>query len=95
VTVKLSVILPTVISPGKDLAADFGPAFGTWLREGDTSAWAQLHGLSATSILTGDLDGNGIDDILIDFGPSYGIWVWVNNTSWFQLHPATGNQMVA
>jgi hypothetical protein len=24
---------------------------------------------------TGDLNGNGLDDLLIDFGQSYGVWL--------------------
>ncbi len=34
---------------------------------------------------TGDLDGNGRDEVVIDF-TGYGVWVWANNQSWSQLH---------
>ena len=44
--------------------------------------WTQLHSVSPEEVVTGDLDGNGVDEIIIDFGPSYGVWVRMNNTSW-------------
>ena len=34
---------------------------------------------------TGDLDGDGRDDVIIDF-PGGGIWIWRNNGIWAQLH---------
>jgi hypothetical protein len=36
-------------------------------------------------MVEGDLDGNGIDDIVFDFG-SYGTYVFYNNSSWTKLH---------
>src|SRR6185436_12769526 len=58
-----------------DLVVDFG-ASGTWiLFDGNTSGWAQFHPATARNIVTGDLDGNGIDEVILDFGSAYGIWV--------------------
>jgi hypothetical protein len=34
------------------------------------------------------------NDVVIDFGPGVGIWVWQNNSTWRQLHPASGQNMV-
>ncbi len=53
--------------PWKDLAVNFGPGVGVWaLRQ---TSWTQVHGLSAEKMATGDLDGNGLDDLVFDFGP--------------------------
>ncbi len=37
-------------------------------------------------MVTGDMDGNGKDEVIIDFGSPYGIWVRYNNSSWSKLH---------
>jgi hypothetical protein len=38
---------------------------------------------------TGDLDGNGKDDVVIDFGQPAsgptGLWKWMNNSAWIKL----------
>jgi hypothetical protein len=80
---------------GDDLVIDFGPGFGTWmLHDGDTvNGYALLHTGSPESIVTGDLDNNGIDEVILDFGAA-GIWVRVNNSSWSQLHTANPTRMV-
>lgn len=81
------------LQAGKDLLVDFGPAHGIWtLYDGQT--WAQLHALSPESMITGDLDGNGVDDAVIDFGSANGIWVHLNDASWFQLHALSPDYMV-
>jgi hypothetical protein len=67
------------------LLVDFGAAYGEWILNYGVS-WTQLHPVSPEEVVTGDLDGNGVDEIVIDFGPSYGVWVRMNNTSWVQLH---------
>ena len=58
-----------VLPPSRDdLVIDFGASWGLWTRDGDTGGWSQLHTASAKSIVTGDLDGNGIDEVIVDFG---------------------------
>jgi hypothetical protein len=37
-------------------------------------------------ITTGDMDGNGLDDVIIDYGPGTGIWVRMNNDTEVKLH---------
>jgi hypothetical protein len=37
-------------------------------------------------MVTGDMDGNGKDEVIVDFGPGYGIWVRMNNVWWVKLH---------
>jgi len=43
-------------------------------------------------IVTGDLDGNGRDEIAIDFGTA-GLWIWLNDTGRQQLHHVSPEQM--
>ena len=38
------------------------------------------------AIATGDMDGNGNDEVIVDFGPGIGLWVRMNNSTWVQLH---------
>jgi len=45
-------------------------------------------------MVTGDIDNNGLDEVIIDFGAPYGIWVWMNNSSWSQLHSLSSDSMV-
>ena len=75
-----------------DLVVDFGPTNGLWLRNGDTAGWTQLHTLSAKNIVTGDLDGNGTDEVIVDFGPQ-GIWIYYNRSNWVLRHLSTANRM--
>ena len=56
--------------PWKDLAVNFGPGVGVWaLRQ---TSWTQVHGLSPELMASGDLDGNGLDDLVLDFGSGVG-----------------------
>ena len=82
------------VPPGRDLAfqlfgppaeviIDFGPGVGLWVWQ-NNSTWAKLHGFSASTLVTGDLDGNGQAEVIIDFGPGVGLWVWQNNSTWRQ-----------
>ena len=68
-----------------NLLADFGPSYGEWMLIYG-AGWAQLHDGSPEEVVTGDMDGNGVDEIILDFGPFYGVWVRVNNSSWVHLH---------
>ena len=36
---------------------------------------------------TGDMGGNGKDEVIIDFGPDIGLWVRKNDTYWIKLPP--------
>lgn len=53
--------------PREDLAIDFGPTYGAWILAGAT--WTPLHGLSPLAMVTGDLVGNGSDDLLLTSAP--------------------------
>jgi len=48
------------------------------------STWEQLHGLSPEAMVTGDMDGDTLDDVIVDFGIN-GTWIWINDTSWVAL----------
>jgi probable HAF family extracellular repeat protein len=76
----------------KDLAVDFGAGYGIWLLVG--SAWTPLHGLSPVAMVTGDLDGNGADDLVINFGPGVGVYAWMNHSTWTFIHSLSPSQMV-
>ena len=70
------------------LLIDFGPNFGAWLRRVGAPAWAQVHPNSPEGMTAGDLDGNGIDEMIFDFGAA-GLWAKYNGGgAWAQLHPA-------
>ncbi len=60
----------------------------------NNETWTSLHSLSADSMVTGDLDGNGQDDLIVDFGDSHGIQVRMNNSSWIPLHNQSAHSMV-
>ena len=78
--------------PWKDLAIDFGPDFGLWTAH-QAGTWRQIHDVSPYAIVSGDLDGNGLDDLVVDFGV-YGVYVWMNHATWVFLHAANPTQMV-
>ena len=75
------------------VAVDFGTPYGVW-RLTDTTIWSQLHPLHPEAMVRGDLDGNGLDDLVIDFGSSFGVWVWMNDVTWSQLHILSPSHMV-
>jgi len=54
----------------------------------------KLHPLSPEGMVTGDVDDNGLDEVLIDFGPGHGIWIRVNNSGWVKLHTLSPEAMV-
>ena len=77
--------------PWKDLVGNFGPGIGIWaLRR---TAWTGIHPWSPRAIVSGDFDGNGLDDLAVDFYPSSGLWVLMNHTTWVPLHTFNPAQM--
>ncbi len=76
----ICMVLP---SPGNDdVVIDFG-AIGLWARMNDAS-WLKLNNTSPDQVVTGDMDGNGADDVIAVF--STGIFVKRNLGGWLQLH---------
>ncbi len=82
---------PALWRPREDLVVDFGSS-GTWLRAGAT--WTAVPVENPLSTVTGDLDGNGTDDLVLDYGPGVGLWAWTNESAWLSLHPLSPSQMV-
>ncbi len=41
---------------------------------------------TVTAITTGDIDGNGKDDLIIDFGNTIGLYIRYDNGSWAKIH---------
>jgi len=62
-----------------------------WTNNGE---WVPLHTVPAKSMVTGDLDGNGQDDVIVDFGDGIGIRAWMNNSNWAWLHDSPADSMV-
>ena len=42
-------------------------------------------------MLTANLDGNNIDDIVVDFGGVHNLYVKYNNETWARLHSLSPN----
>ncbi len=65
--------------------------YGIWLwNNNDPLPWSQIHPLSSEQIVSADLDGNDISDLVMNFG-TLGLWVWMNNQPWVQLHNTAVN----
>jgi hypothetical protein len=58
------------------------------------TTWIPIHPFEAKHLAAGDLDGNGVADLVIDFGPAWGVWLRSNGTTWSQLHPFTSENIV-
>ena len=77
-----------------DLVIDFG-GIGLWGRMNDSS-WLKLNNSSPDRVVTGDMDGNGNDDVIADFASTLGgIFVKYNLGGWTQLFGSTSEQMAS
>lgn len=74
-----------------DLLVDLG-AGGLWTLL-DAANYSQINAANAKSVATGDIDGNGIDEVAVDFGAAQGIWVRWNSANWTQIHSLTANSI--
>jgi hypothetical protein len=75
-----------------DAIIDFGPGFGIYILDYGVG-FSPLHGLSPDQIVTGDLNGNGVDDIVIDFGAAAGVYARMDMTTWVPLHALSPTHM--
>ena len=50
--------------------------------------------LATYAEVTGDMDGNGKDDVIVDAGPGFGLWVRINDSTWVQLHNVSPESVV-
>lgn len=74
-----------------DLLIDLGSG-GLWTLL-DAASTAQINGTNPTYIATGDVDGNGIDEVTADFGGA-GIWTRWNAGSWTRIHPNPSSGLI-
>ena len=51
--------------------------------------------LNPEVIITGNMDGNGLDDVIVDLGKKYGLWIRMNNSSWVKLHSVSPEHITA
>jgi hypothetical protein len=65
-----------------------GTGGGIWARENDAN-WVQLHPSRPETMVTGDLDHDGRDEVVADFGPPYGVYAWFRDSGWLQIHHAS------
>ena len=76
-----------------DLAIDFGPSVGTWIRK-NQGGWTQAHGSSVGALAIGNTTGAVGSELVADFGPGTGVW-WNNLLGfWFPVHPYSPNLMI-
>ena len=75
----------------KDLVGNFGPSFGIWGQR--QTGWINVHLWSPKTIVSGDFDGNGLDDLAINFSPNAGVWLWMNHATWVWLHDSSPTTM--
>jgi len=81
------VLAPDLVNGGRgnDLVIDFG-SIGLWARLNDTS-WQKLNNSSPDQVVVGDVDGNGVDDVIADFSSTFGgIFIKRNLGAWTKLH---------
>jgi hypothetical protein len=72
------------------LFADFGAA-GLWAYQ-QGNHWTYLSGADPDSIITADITGDGVDEIVVDFGPA---GLWLRDNYWTALSDADPEGMVA
>jgi len=88
----------------EDVVMDFGVTYGIYTLifedwDGSSSqlehGWSQLTTMNPVQMVTADMDGNELAEIIIDFGPGNGLDIWKNNSEWQPLHSLSADQIVA
>ena len=88
----LSAEVNSARHPLADVLFDNG-ARGLWALT-DGGDYRQITGGNPTTLITGDLDGNAVDEVIGDFGAGEGIWIRWNGTTWARLNGQTVTGMV-
>lgn len=78
---------------GNDLLAVFA-SLGLQIKRND-GPWAQLTNLSPLRMANGDIDADGVADVLMDFGAPIGIWLRRNSASWRPIQGASATGLVS
>lgn len=73
----------SAVGNSPDAIGHFGDN-GIWIYDYGVG-WTQLSFDRADQVATGDLDGNGVDEIIVDFGGDYGVWIYQTNAGWSQM----------
>jgi probable HAF family extracellular repeat protein len=76
-----------------DLAVDFGPSSGTWLRM-NQGEWTQAHSSSPGAMAIGNTTGGIGAQLVADLGSGTGIWRRNFLGSWFAVHPYSPSRMI-
>jgi hypothetical protein len=76
-----------ILVPPTELVVNRGPLDGIWMLDNNTT-WEQISTLRGETVVRGDMDGDGIDDVIVDFGlgdeTRDGLWAWRNGV-WVEL----------
>jgi len=75
----------------KDVVIDFGSESGIWAWM-NNDAWADIDSRSPRSMVIGDIDDSGQDDLIADFSQD-GIWILMNYNNWLFLHSLSAESM--
>jgi len=93
---SVRLIQPT--ADGKIYAWDFSTAPYSakieWPMLQGNAAHTGSYTSSPTTLLTADLNGNGLGDIVVDYGTGSGIWVGYDNGVWENIYNESANSTV-
>ncbi len=79
-------VLDAILSRAKnDIAVDFGTAEGLWVRY-DDGAFSRINSQSPGVMAAGDLDENGLDEVIASFEAVPGLWAFRNNGLWTNVN---------
>jgi hypothetical protein len=63
-----------------------------WARK-NGATWQQLHGSTTESIVSGDLDSDGLEELIADFGAA-GVYSWEDGSGWSFVHAVSPKSIV-
>ena len=78
---------------GNDLLVAYPSPTGLLLKSNNGS-WTTAYRKSPLRMANGDIDADGVSDVLMDFG-STGIWLWRSGAPWRAVYPSSARELVA